>query len=126
MSRQIVRPCFQNVRNFAGVIKIKIRDFIIEKKIFAVKVFSHVANNIIAVYYKYLTINMKSKKCILFAAVDYTVKGFPAKVKGITKIAKKPIILNKWQKVEYIKPCENPELIGEESSPVISFDGFGF
>lgn len=45
---------------------------------------------------------------LFFATVDCKVKGFPAKVKGIKMITKKPIILNKWQKIEYVLPHENP------------------
>lgn len=45
-----------------------------------------------------------------FARVDCTVRGFPAKIKGLKMIEKKPIILNKWQKIEYIAPHENPRI----------------
>lgn len=50
---------------------------------------------------------------MIFATVDCRVKGFPAKVKGVKLITKKPIILNKWQKIEYVAPHENPQFKGD-------------
>ena len=56
-----------------------------------------------------------------FAEVDCTVKGFPAKIKGVKMIEKKPIILNKWQKIEYVAPYENPKVYNDkESQKVLS------
>jgi hypothetical protein len=48
------------------------------------------------------------KNYLFFARVECTVKGFPAKAKAVKVIDKKPIILNKWQKIEYIAPYDNP------------------
>ena len=48
---------------------------------------------------------------LLYAKVRCTVKGFPARVKGIKMIEKKPIILNKWEKIEYVAPHENPRML---------------
>lgn len=41
---------------------------------------------------------------LVFAKVECVAKGFPAKVKEIKMLDKQPIILNQWQKVEYISP----------------------
>ena len=63
-----------------------------------------------------------SKKLLLYATVDCRVKGFPAKVKGVKMVDKKPIILNKWQKIEYVKPYENPVVDKQQAQPSFSFD----
>ena len=46
----------------------------------------------------------------------------PAKVKGVKMVDKKPIILNKWQKIEYVKPYENPVVDKQQAQPSFSFD----
>lgn len=41
--------------------------------------------------------------------VKCTAKGYPATVKGV-KFVNKPVILNQWQRIEYISPDDNPAL----------------
>lgn len=48
---------------------------------------------------------------LIYSKVKCTVKGFPARVKGIKMIDKKPIILNKWEKIEYVAPYEKPRML---------------
>ena len=62
------------------------------------------------------------KDYVVFTTVQCTVRGFPAKVKGIKMIDKKPIILNKWQKIEYVKPHENPVVTDSNEKHTLSFD----
>ena len=47
---------------------------------------------------------------LVFTTVKCVAKGFPAQVKGVKMVTKKPIILNKWQKIEYVAPHENPPM----------------
>lgn len=44
----------------------------------------------------------------VFSRVACTVKGFPATVKSVRLQDKRPVILNKWQKIEYLAPNETP------------------
>lgn len=39
-----------------------------------------------------------------YAKVFCTVKGYPAVSKGVKMLDKQPIILNKWQKIDYVSP----------------------
>ena len=43
-----------------------------------------------------------------FSTVECTAKGYPATAKGVKLLDKQPVILNSWQKVEYLKPHEIP------------------
>jgi len=70
-----------------------------------------------------VTFDYVVKNYFIFAKVDCTVKGFPAKVKGIKMVEKKPIILNKWQKIEYVAPHENP-VVSNAPVPKSIFDNF--
>ncbi len=70
-----------------------------------------------------VTFDYVVKDYFFFATVNCTVKGFPATVKGIKKIEKKPIIINKWQKIEYVEPYENPVVSNGTAQPVLSMDG---
>ena len=70
-----------------------------------------------------VTFDYVVKNYFIFAKVDCTVKGFPAKVKGIKMVDKKPIILNKWQKIEYVAPHENP-VVSNAPVPQSIFDKF--
>jgi len=45
---------------------------------------------------------------VVFSKVECSVKGFPATVKGVKFYDKKPVILNSWQKVEYLNPQDYP------------------
>ena len=58
-----------------------------------------------------------------YAKVNCVAKGFPAKVKAVKMIDKKPIILNKWQKIEYVAPHENP-VVSNAPVPKSIFDKF--
>ena len=63
---------------------------------------------------------------LFYAKVDCVVKGFPAKVKGIKMIDRKPVILNQWQRIEYIKPYEIPVNLSGTAQPEslsLSVDG---
>ena len=71
-----------------------------------------------------VTFDYVVKDYFFFATVDCTVKGFTAKVKGIKMIEKKPIIINKWQKIEYVAPYENPVVNPDQAKPSISLDLF--
>ena len=64
------------------------------------------------------------KDYFVFATVNCIVKGFPAKVKGVKMIEKKPIILNKWQKIEYVNQYENPIVDKTQAQPSLSLDVF--
>ena len=48
------------------------------------------------------------KNYFFYATVKCIAKGFPAKVKGVKPITQKPVILNKWQRIEYVAPHEDP------------------
>jgi len=52
---------------------------------------------------------------LFYTHVKCTVKGFPAKIKGV-KFVNKPIILNKWQRIEYVCPEENPVSVCDEDA----------
>ncbi len=41
---------------------------------------------------------------LFVAKVVCTVKGYPAYAKGIKMLDKQPVILNNWQKIEYVSP----------------------
>lgn len=41
---------------------------------------------------------------LVFAKVECISKGFPAKVKSVKMLDKQPVILNEWQKIDYIAP----------------------
>jgi|GEM_PF-1499377 len=43
-----------------------------------------------------------------FSNVECTAKGYPATVQGVKMLDKQPVILNNWQKLEYLKPHELP------------------
>lgn len=75
------------------------------------------ADQLIGVTFDYVV-----KNYFFYATVECSVKGFPAKVKGVKMVDKKPIILNKWQKIEYVKPYENPVVNKQQAQPSFSFD----
>lgn len=54
------------------------------------------------------TFEYKITDYFVFSKVECTVKGFPAVVKGVRLQDKQPVILNKWQKIEYLAPNEVP------------------
>lgn len=56
------------------------------------------------------TFEYKITDYLVFATVECTTIGFPAKVKGVKLLEKQPIILNNWQKVEYLAPYETPQV----------------
>ena len=41
---------------------------------------------------------------LVYAKVECVAKGFPAKIKSVKMLDKQPVILNNWQKIEYIEP----------------------
>lgn len=60
-----------------------------------------------------------------FVTVECTAKGYPAMVKSVKMLEKQPIILNSWQKVEYLKPHEIPLVYSDPEhaappSPIIN------
>lgn len=55
---------------------------------------------------------------LIFSTVECTAKGFPATVKGIKMLDKQPIILNDWQKVEYLAPYEIPQVYSDPKNAV--------
>ena len=78
------------------------------------------ADQLVGVTFDYVIRNY-----FFFAKVDCTVKGFPANVKGVKMIDKKPIILNQWQKIEYVAPHEVP-LDLSSKAPEASFSAADF
>ena len=63
-----------------------------------------------------LTFDYIIRDYLIYASVECHAKGFPAQVKGIKMVDKKPIILNKWQKIEYIAPHEQPVQLRNDSN----------
>lgn len=57
------------------------------------------ADQILGAGFEYKIVNY-----FVFAKVECIAKGFPAKVKQIKMLDKQPVILNQWQKIEYISP----------------------
>lgn len=45
---------------------------------------------------------------IVFATVKCTLTGFPAQSTGVKLLEKQPVILDEWQKLEYLAPYEIP------------------
>ena len=54
------------------------------------------------------TFEYKIVDYLFFCTVECTAKGYPAMVKGIKMQEKQPVILNEWQKIEYLAPHETP------------------
>ena len=71
-----------------------------------------------------VTFDYSIRNYLIYAKVNCVVKGFPATVTGIKKIEKKPIIINKWQKIEYVAPHENPAANKEEEKHVLNLGMF--
>ena len=65
------------------------------------------------------TFEYKITDYFFYASVECTAKGFPATATGVKLLEKQPIILNSWQKVEYLKPFEVPHVFSdpEHSTP---------
>lgn len=59
-----------------------------------------------------VTFDYTVRDYIVFSTVECQAKGFPAKVKGIG--VKKPVILNKWQTIEYVTADEKPVLLHDD------------
>lgn len=53
-----------------------------------------------------MTFDYKITDYLFYSKIQCTVQGFPAKVKSVKLIDKKPVVLNKWQRIEYIAPHE--------------------
>lgn len=68
-----------------------------------------------------VTCDYKIVDYMFFAKVDCIVRGFPAKVKAVRMMNKKPVILNKWQKVEYLAPHEIPAVYSGDKTPELKF-----
>ena len=63
------------------------------------------------------TFDYKITDFLFFTRVECTVKGFPASVRGVELQQQKPIILNEWQKIEYLSSTEEPKVYsGPEQS----------
>lgn len=56
------------------------------------------------------TFDYKITDFLFFTRVECTVKGFPASVRGVELQQQKPIILNEWQKIEYLSSTEEPKV----------------
>ncbi len=54
------------------------------------------------------TFEYKITDYLVFCSVECTAKGYPATAKGIKMLDKQPVILNEWQKIEYLAPYEVP------------------
>lgn len=50
---------------------------------------------------------------LFYSTVECNVKGFPATVKGVKMLEKQPVILNNWQKIEYLAPYEIPQVYSD-------------
>ena len=71
-----------------------------------------------------VTFDYTVRNYLIYTKVSCVAKGFPATVKGVKMIEKKPIILNKWQKIEYIAPHENPVAGKDEEKHVLNLGMF--
>lgn len=69
------------------------------------------------------TFQYKITDYLFYAAVECSVKGYPAKVKSVKMLEKQPVILNQWQKIEYLAPYEIP-FCNTASSSVTPPDSF--
>lgn len=65
------------------------------------------------------TFEYKITDYFFYANVECTAKGFPAQVLSVKMLEKQPIILNSWQRLEYLKPYEIPHVYSdpEHSTP---------
>ena len=77
----------------------------------------HNADQLLGATFDYIV-----KDYLFFAKVQCTVKGFPAKIKGVKMIEQRPIIINKWQKIEYVKPHETPVVTDSKANNSFTFD----
>jgi len=48
-----------------------------------------------------------------YAKVECTANGYPATATGVKMLDRQPVILNNWQKVEYLKPHEIPRVYSD-------------
>lgn len=55
------------------------------------------------------TFDYEVQDSFFFIRVKCSVKGYPAKVKKISNIDKIPVIVNEWQKIEYVAPSVMPK-----------------
>ena len=69
------------------------------------------------------TFEYKITDYFFYASVECKAKGFPAKALRVKLLDKQPIILNNWQRVEYLKPYEIPRVYSNpaNSAPPHSF-----
>ena len=66
------------------------------------------------------TFEYKITDYLVFSKVECTAKGFPARARGVELLEQKqPVILNNWQKIEYISPYETPKVYSgpEDATP---------
>ena len=65
------------------------------------------------------TFEYKITDYFFYAKVECTAKGFPATALSVKMLDKQPIILNSWQRVEYLRPYEVPSVYSdpEHSAP---------
>lgn len=56
------------------------------------------------------TFDYKITDYLFFTKVECTAKGFPARVRGVELLRQQPVILNKWQKIEYFSSSEEPKI----------------
>ena len=78
------------------------------------------------------TFDYKITDYLFFTKVECTAKGFPARVRGVELLRQQPVILNKWQKIEYFSSSEEPKIYsgpehavspGAAEKETSSFDG---
>lgn len=78
------------------------------------------------------TFDYKITDYLVFTKVECTAKGFPARVRGVELLRQQPVILNKWQKIEYFSSSEEPKIYsgpehavspGTAEKETSSFDG---
>ena len=54
------------------------------------------------------TFEYRIKDFFFYTSVECTGKGYPATAKGVKMLDRQPVILNSWQRVEYLQPNEIP------------------
>ena len=60
----------------------------------------------------------KITDCVIFVSVECTVKGYPASVRSVKMLDRQPVILNNWQRIEYLRPHETPRIYSGPKSAV--------
>ena len=71
------------------------------------------------------TFEYKITDYFFYAKVECTAKGFPATAISVKMLEKQPIILNSWQRVEYLKPYEVPSVYSDPTHSAAPSGIFG-